>query len=213
MNSFISPLILEEIISPVNGELKVVRSLGLGTYIQAGGLTQSGGVVSSIWSKTFKVVRRKKGEVKNCLILGLGGGTVALLVNKYFPMAKITGVDLDPLMVALGRKYLGLGEIKVNVKIEDALKFIGLVKNDKYDLIIVDTYQGDTYPKKFESEAFLKKVKKILSFNGLVVFNRLYYDRKRPLAMKFLVKLEKTFGKVETFFPEANVMFIASKLN
>jgi spermidine synthase len=210
MNSFITPKVLEEIDSPINGKLKVVRSLGLGTYIQAGGLTQSGGVVGSIWAKTFRVIR-KKGKFNNCLIMGLGGGTVALLVNRYFPLAKITGVDLDPLMVSLGKKYLGLDEIKVRTIIGDGLKFINSDKYKRYDLIIMDTYQGDDYPEKFESEIFLKKLIKILSPQGLIVFNRLYYDRKRPLAVKFLERLNKVFGKVETFFPEANVMFLCFK--
>ena len=40
--------------SKFNKNIKVIKSLGLGTYIQVNGLTQSGGVVESIWKYSFK---------------------------------------------------------------------------------------------------------------------------------------------------------------
>ena len=52
--------ILEESESKYNGHLKVVRSLGLGTYIQANGLTQSGGIVETFWRQTLKKIQNSK---------------------------------------------------------------------------------------------------------------------------------------------------------
>lgn len=192
---------LEERESKYNGSLKVVKSLGLGTYIQAKGLTQSGGIVESIWKKTLRKISKRK--VKNILILGLGGGTVAKLSRKIWPDSKITGIDIDPNMIELGKKYLRLEEYDVNIKIEDA----GKLHTDKFDLVIVDLYNGDEFPKKFEEETFLKKLTK----NNLVIFNRLYYGDKRPAAVKFGLKLKKIFSDVEYFYPEANLMFICQK--
>ena len=40
--------ILEERESKYNGHLRVVKTLGMGIYIQADGLTQSGGIVERI---------------------------------------------------------------------------------------------------------------------------------------------------------------------
>ena len=77
--------ILKERTSKYNGSLRVVRSWGLGTYIQSDGLTQSGGVVEGIWRQTIKKVKSKSEKVKSVLILGLGGGTVAKLVRKDWP--------------------------------------------------------------------------------------------------------------------------------
>src|SRR3989338_7700264 len=96
----------------------------MGTYIQAGGLTQSGGIVEIIWKKTLKKVKSEEGKVKSALILGLGGGTVAKLIRKNWPEAKITGVDIDPVMIELGKKYLHLDESQVKIKIQDATKVI-----------------------------------------------------------------------------------------
>jgi len=205
--------ILEERKSKFNGDIKVVRSLGFGTYIQAEGLTQSGGIVETIWKSTIKKVKSKKLIVKNCLILGLGGGTVAKLIKKNWPGAKIIGIDIDPLMVELGKKYLGLGQIGLEIKIGDALE-LGKklkVKSEKFDLVVVDLYNGDEFPEKFVNEKFLNKVKSSLTDRGVVVFNRTYYGDKRPETVKFGNKLQKIFSKVEWFYPEANLMFICSK--
>lgn len=203
--------ILEERKSKHNGDIKVVRSLGLGTYIQAGGITQSGGIVKEFWKKTLRKVRSEKLKVKSCLILGLGGGTVAKLVRKYWPETKITGVDIDPEMVDLGRKYLGLDSSRVKIKIQDAFDFCTstyqLVPN-VYDLILVDLYVGDKIPKEFESKRFRRLVHGLLTDSGIAVFNRLYFDRKRPEAIKFGNKLEKIFEKVDWFYPQANLMFL-----
>lgn len=190
--------ILEERISKFNGEIKVVKTWGLGTYLQVRGLTQSGGIVESIWKSTIKKIKEE--EIKTCLIMGLGGGTVAGIIQKTWPGVKITGVDIDPTIVELGKKYLGLKDVQI--KIQDAYNF----DTKGYDLVIVDVYKGDSFPEKFESEKFLKK----LSKNKLVIFNRLYYGDMRPKAVKFGLKLQNIFNKVEYFYPEANLMFICS---
>ena len=199
--------VLEEVDSPINGKIRVVRSLGLGTYIQVENLTQSGGLVDGFWRHSLGGIKKKKLEVKNCLILGLGGGSAAMRVKKLWGEAEITGVDVDPLMIELGRKYLGLTGLEV--VISDAGDFIKR-GNKKYDLILVDTYVGYEFPKKFEEMGFLTAVKKSLAPAGIAVFNRLYMADKRPQAVEFGEKLEKVFKKVDAVYPEANVMFICS---
>jgi spermidine synthase len=202
--------VLEEIESPINGKIVVLKSLGLGTYIQVEGLTQSGGVMHGVWRTTLKKIKNRRQEVKDSLILGLGGGTAASLIKKYWPEITITGVDIDPVIVDLGKKYLGMPEVER--VIGDAYEYCQQQEKSekRYDLILVDVYVGYEVPKKFQREKFIKLVKSLLTKNGIIVFNRLYFDEKRSLAMKFSKKLEKIFPKVETVFPEANIMFICS---
>ena len=206
-------VVLEEVNSPINGKISVVKSLGLGTYLQVGNLTQSGGVVYSIWKSTLNKVKSLLPEPKNVLILGLGGGSCAKLTRKLWPNVKIIGVDFDETIVDLGEKYLGLKETNTDAVISDAYEYIEKTVADKkkYNLIIIDLYVGQEFPVVFESDAFLDNVKKALSENGIVIFNRLYSDEKRPQAMRFGQKLEKIFTKVDYFYPQANVMFICVK--
>lgn len=206
--------VLEEVESPVNGKIQVVKSLAFGTYIQVEGLTQSGGVVLDVWRTTLKKLKRQSLTVNHCLILGLGGGSAAKLVRKFWPDAKITGVEIDPVMVELGKKYLGLGKVGADVIVEDAENFLLTISHQPlvigYDLILVDLYIGHEVPKKFTTEEFIKLVKGLLAKEGLAVFNRLYYVEKRKEAEVFHRKLIHAFKKVRPIYPEANVMYVCS---
>jgi spermidine synthase len=208
---FLANKILKTIESPINGGIEVVKSLAFGTSISIGGLTQSGGIVYEIWKKTLKRIKRKNVVIKKCLILGLGGGSVSKLVKKYWPNSYTTGVEIDKFMIKLGKEYLDLKDVEINV--EDAYKFcmISLKSKKHYDLIIVDLYIGDKFPEKFENNEFIKITNKLLSEKGIVIFNRLYYDRKRKEALNFAKVLEENFENVEYFYPEANLMLICSK--
>lgn len=205
--------VLEEVDSPINGKIRVVKDLAFGTHIQVENLTQSGGVVEEIWRSTLRKVKGKGQEVKECLILGLGGGSAAKLVRKFWPNTKITGVDIDPFMIEMGNKYMGLDKVQVQVEVQDAMNFVRVSSKSKrkFDLILVDLYVGHEVPEKFSSQAFLRLVLRLTTKNGIAVFNRLYFGEKRPEAMKFGKKLEKVFSKVDYVFPEANLMFVCSK--
>lgn len=203
--------VLEEVNSPINGKIQVIKSLAFGTYIQVEGLTQSGGVVYGFWRTTLRKIRKTKSETRRCLILGLGGGSAASLVKKFWPEAEITGVEIDPMMINLGKKYLGLADVRVEVT--DASEFArkAAKESKKYDLILVDVYVGYEVPKKFQSKKFVQLVKSLLAKDGIAIFNRLYFKEKRSQAMKLGTKLEKIFSRVKTVFPEANVMFVCSR--
>lgn len=193
--------LLEDASSKLNGKISVYSSWAFGKYLQVGGLTQSGGVVSSIWKQTLS--KLPKQNFSNILVLGVAGGSVIHLLRKKFKDAKITGIEIDPVMIEVSRKYFDLDGTNAQIIIGDAKDF----KGKNYDLILVDTYTGDNYPVDIENEVFLKKVKSSLSSSGLVVFNRLYFSEKRKGSVLFGKKLEKIFKFVDWYYPEANLMF------
>jgi spermidine synthase len=131
-------------------------------------------------------------------------------------------VDIDSEIVELGKKYLGLDKIPVDIKIQDAFKFVQTTNDErpfgkaqgkpktKYNLICVDLYVGDEFPERFESDAFLRLIHRMLSVHGIAVFNRLYYGEKRKTALAFGKKLEKIFKTVDYVYPEANLMLLGS---
>jgi spermidine synthase len=209
MNNLIGIRVLEEKLSIINGKVVVLKTAGLGTYIQVEGLTQSGSVVYDIWNTMIKKIKKEKPEVNDCLILGLGGGSAAKLVRKFWKKANIIGVDIDPVFVEFGKKYMQLDKARADIHVQDAISFIKVNKR-KYDLILIDMYIGYEIPEKFTKPAFIKDIKKMLKTDGLAVFNRLYFDDKRKLTEEFGKKLEKEFETVERVYPEANVMFICS---
>lgn len=199
--------ILEETHSEINGGIQVVRDLTWGTYIKVGGLTQSGGILFDVWQSALHKLQKIKPEIKNCLILGLGGGSVAVLVHKYWPEVRITGVDIDPKMVEMGKKYLGLEKVNAEVIIIDAEDFVKKVR-EKFDLVLVDMYCGDKFPEKFESEDFIKSIRSLTEKDGISIFNRLYGPNDRRDSVKFAKRLEKLFKKVDYVYPQANLDLI-----
>lgn len=202
--------VLEKHDSPINDKVEVVRMLGFGTILRAGNLTQSGGIIYDVWKTTFKKAQAKKTEVQDALILGLGGGTLVKVIHKFWHEAKVTGVDIDPLMVEMGKKHLGLKVDEVDIVVEDATAFCKrqVKQKKRYDLICIDMYNGDVFPKEFEELEFMEMVKKLLALDGIAVFNRLYYGDKRKLSVKFSKKLSEVFSTNEAVYPEANVMFV-----
>ena len=197
---------LEERASKYNGKITVKNSWGLGTYLEVGGLTQSGWILEKIWGQALKEITNHKSQITNVLVLGLGGGSVVKPIRKYWPRAKITGVDIDPVMVKLGQKYLKLDK-SVQVIISDASSY--MLHATCYDLVIVDLYQGKKFPKQFETDNYIHLLRSNLLRSGMVVINRVWNrEDDRSLIVNFREKLQKHFKKVDVFYPVANVMFI-----
>lgn len=197
--------IVEEIDSPINGRIQVVKDLQ-GARIIAGGVSQSGWLVKSVWKKALKKILNSKLQITNVLILGLGGGSAAELVSEYWPEAKITGVDIDSKIVILGKKYLQLGNIpNLDIKITDADVWVKS-KNGKFDLVLIDLFNGAKIPAKFYTDRFIKSVKKMLSLGGVAAFNHLYTFSEKEMALKLQRKLRENFITITSVLPEANII-------
>lgn len=205
--------ILEERQSPINGKIQVVADILGRVSIRAGGLTQSGGIAEKALGHTFRRLKNLNHKANNCLILGLGGGSAAKLINKLWPEAKIIGVDIDPIMIELGERYMDLNRIpNLQVVIQDATKF---VKNPKlrnsFDVILVDVYQQNQVPEEAETEEFIKDVKILLGKGGVAIFNRFFYYKKQESAFTFREKLASIFSSIISITPEVNILFICFK--
>ena len=145
------------------------------------------------------------------VIVGLGGGSIVRVLTKFFPKAKITGVDIDKSIVELGKRYFNLSSIKnLEIIISDASKFLK-TQQKTYDLIFVDLYKGYSIPKKFQTDCFLKNLNKNLGKNGYVVFNMLAIQMKKPEAKSFLDKVEKIYHDGNTVSSFANTLVFARK--
>lgn len=193
--------------SEYNGTVQVVSTLE-GMRIVAGGVSQSGWLVAKVWNSALKKILKEKPEAGKVLILGLGGGSAAKLVNKYWPNAKITGVDIDPVMINFGKKYLELDQL-TNLKIveSDAIKFVS-EQNEKYDLILMDIYTGAVIPEVFVGNEFLTKVKGLLSKKGIAAFNHLYSSIEKADAKELEKQLRDIFPVITSVKPEANIIFV-----
>jgi len=211
-------VILEETESPVNGRIQVIEDIFGKRRLVVGGLTQSGEAVEEIWRLIIKQLSNR--AIRRCLILGLGAGSAAGVVSRFFPGIKIIGIEIDSEIIRLGKKYFGLNKIK-NLKIinGDAISWLKTCFNDlnhrnrNFDLVLVDIYLGSRVPGKAEKDAFLEGVKRIIGKRGRAVFNRLYYANKRKETDDFEKKLKKYFSEIEIIKASANKLFVCGNIN
>lgn len=198
---------LEEVESPHNGKIQVVQTFE-GVRILVGGISQSGWLVKKVWDEALKKIKKIKPEAKKILILGLGGGSIAELTERYWPDSKKTGVDIDEIMVDIGKKYLKLKTVNnLQIEIADAKTWVSVSKS-KFELILIDLYKGQEIPHAFRTIGFMKKVRQLLNQDGIVAFNHLYSYKEKKDANIFQTTLHKVFSAMTTVTPEANIIFI-----
>lgn len=203
--------ILEERQSSFNGKIQVVKTLE-GVRIVVGGVSQSGWLVRKVWDAALKKIHKDRPDIKKILVLGLGGGSVARLITGYWPGSEIIGIDVDPDMVELGKKYLGLGGVSnLKVFIEDAAGWVDKNKRESFDLVLVDLYKGAVVPKEFIQDDFLKKVEMLIRRGGIGAFNHLYSVMEKEEAEDFGRKLRRIFPVLVSVKPEANIIYIGYK--
>lgn len=180
--------------SDINDDVELIRFMGE-LRLDMGGLTQSGGVIEKIWSKALNDLTDKNFQPKTVLLLGLGAGSALKVIRKKYKDAKITAIEIDPVVIDIAKNYFShVNDTKTNVICEDAVDFLEYTP-DSFDLVIVDCYQGYKVPKKLNSVSFIRKIK---SQHGLVLINRLFWAEFKKPATEFLTGLSKFFDTKTT---------------
>jgi len=126
-------------------------------------------------------------EGKRALIFGLGGGLFARqLSNKH--NIEVTAVEIDDRVEPLARKYFKLpNEVKViNM---DARNYINTFSDEKYDIIMFDTFLGEYLPSHLFTKESLLKVKNMLNSDGVIItdFNG-YFEGKKGKGSRSIIK-------------------------
>lgn len=186
--------------SPINGLYKVVMWLNRPRLV-IGGMVQSGGAARKIWHKAIHHLKTKRKKIRRVLIIGLGCGDVAFEIRRHYKKAKMTGVEIDPHIVELAQCYFDLATVKnLNISVADGIKYVEKLTRTKrlakFDLIIVDAFLGNEMPRSFKTKAFFRQLAKLLTHDGVVIYNHLFYGQFRQKAEKFIKDMETTFGRV-----------------
>jgi spermidine synthase len=113
-------------------------------------------------------------DPRRILILGLGGGTLVHTYSTLFPNADITVAEIDAAVVDVAQRYFDYTETPlIRTEIVDGRVFIkrqGL-RGEKYDLVILDAFNGEYIPEHLMTLEFLQEVKQLLPENGMVIAN------------------------------------------
>jgi spermidine synthase len=157
-------------------------------------------LTGGVWD-TFLAAGALVPHLERIAILGNAGGTSARAFAHFYPSARIDGVELDPEVSDVGRRYFGMGEIP-NLTVHDADARSYLRQTDKrYDLIIVDAYRPPYVPFYLATQEFFDLVRKRLRPQGAVVLNVATTPDNHDLAKNVAGTLRTKFPHVITWQP------------
>jgi len=111
---------------------------------------------------------------KDILVVGLGGGTLPLTYNSLLPEANITAIEIDESVSKVARDYFGFKTSdKIKLVEKDARVYVKRAqrKEHKFDLIVLDAFNGDYIPEHLMTKEFLEEVQSLLSDDGVLVAN------------------------------------------
>lgn len=142
-------------------------------------------------------------EPGRILIIGLGGGTLPTALHELYPAAAIDVVEIDPAVARVARSHFGFEAPEgTEIHIRDARVFVkrrGLELDrsnpaakpgQRYDLIMLDAFNGDYIPEHLMTAEFLEECKALLTPDGVLAANtfassQLYHHESTTYELVF----------------------------
>jgi spermidine synthase len=143
--------------------------------------------------------------VQRMAVLGLAAGTIPKQFTRVFGPIPIDGIELDPAIVAAGRKYFALNEPNIHVIIGDGRYRLNQLPGH-YDLITVDAYKVPYIPWHMTTQQFFQEVAQHLYEDGVVAVNVGRVPRDRRLV-------EAMTATMLTVFPTVHAVDVPGSLN
>jgi len=136
---------------------------------------------------------------KRILMLGLGGGSIANLLQDRFPKAQFDVVEVDPKVIELCKKFFYLLETE-NYKLHamDARIFVqNQLGKTSYDLILLDAFKSGSVPYHLKTKEFYLEIRDILNREGVLASN--LYGKSNLLRPGDRTTFESVFRRVYFF--------------
>jgi spermidine synthase len=127
----------------------------------------------------------------NMLVIGLGAGTISKQATEAFGAIAIDGVEIDPGIVDLGRKYFDMKETNLKVHETDGRAFLAN-STRPYDWVVVDAYQGSEIPFHLVTREFFQQLKDHMSPDGVLSINVAWWKKDDSELLQRLTATVKT---------------------
>jgi spermidine synthase len=140
-----------------------------------------------------------KGTPKSMLIWGLGAGVYARAMAEAG--THVTVIEIDPMSEKVAREYFGL-PASVKVIVGDARTETARLQ-EKYDVIILDAFSGDSPPFHLLTREAFADLQKVLAPGGLIVANIVggVAGEAARLVSSVVKTMETVFGPTQVFSP------------
>lgn len=128
------------------------------------------------------------------LVIGLGGGSVVKRMWRDYRHMRLDVVEIDEEVVEIARAFFALpDDERIRVTVADGREYVRRCP-DTYDIVIVDAYDDDRFPRPLMTEEFMRDIADRLKPCGVVVYNfigALYGPKSKPFR-----SLYRTAGNV-----------------
>jgi spermidine synthase len=167
----------------------------------------------------FQTIWLWKPDIKNILMLGLGGASTQKAMAHYHPEVTMETAEIDPMVADVAQKYFAytLGD-RQKLDVLDGRQFLTHTKN-KYDAILMDAYTqgryGASIPYELVTREFFQLAKNHLAPDGVLAYNVITvlqgYNTSDIVASIFRT-LKEIFPQVYVFQAQTslNVVMVAT---
>ncbi|MDP2587418.1 MAG: fused MFS/spermidine synthase [bacterium] len=128
-------------------------------------------------------------------VIGLAAGTVARQLDRYYAgeSLSITGVELDPETIKLGREFFGLDDIgSLTAIVGDGRTWLS-TQQDRFDVIIVDAFRQLYIPAHMSTIEFFEQVRGTLKDGGVMALNLNTVSEDSHVARSFRTTIASVF--------------------
>jgi spermidine synthase len=128
-------------------------------------------------------------------ILGNAAGTTARAFGHFFPRTRVDGVELDPKLSEIGRRFFDMRNPRLHIHDEDARPWLRRT-NGRFDTIEVDAYRQPYVPFYLTTKEFFRLVRDRLRPGGSVVVNVGHPDGQTKLERVLAATMRRAFPHV-----------------
>jgi spermidine synthase len=108
---------------------------------------------------------------RSLAMIGYAGGTVGREYGKFYPSVNVLGIELDPKVTEIGRRYFGLASNpRVRVATADGRPYLATLSG-RYDAIFLDAFRQPYIPFYLTTQEFWRLALDRLQAGGMVMAN------------------------------------------
>lgn len=196
--SFLVPQKIEVVKSKIQGDITVENYRG--EYrVTVDSYWQSGSYARDVIRAALHGLPTTHASVKKMLFLGIGPGSMIQVIRESYPEVHITGVDLDPVMLDMGRKYFHVqNDDRMSLVVSDASEFVKkLKKTEQFQIVVSDLFIGCDTGEDLRSQEFVSGIYEHLAHGGVYISNSSYIAKYQQQTDEFISGIREVFDSFE----------------
>lgn len=134
-------------------------------------------------------------RVRNLLLIGLAAGTVSTQYTAVYGAIPIDGVEIDPLIIEVGRRWFAMNQPNLNAIAADGRRYLS-TSGKHYTVIAVDAYRPPYIPFHLTTLEFFQQVRDHLTPDGVVAINAARSETDYALVNALASTLKAVFPSV-----------------